>query len=192
VLTARTPIIPHAPKTVGSDTYTYDTNGNVLSGGGRTYTWNALNLPTSVTGSAIPLSTSTPNGAAPSRGGTASGSPNAAAPSRGGTAITGAVPNYAAANRGTGTSGGTTESYTYDADGNRLTRTVNGGTTLYIGGVYELDYPSAVTRSQYAFNGAVIAQRTSTDTNPLTVSIIVAITGSIPAEKPIGACEQTT
>ena len=33
----------HAPKVVNGETYSYDANGNLLSGGGRTLTWDAEN-----------------------------------------------------------------------------------------------------------------------------------------------------
>jgi RHS repeat-associated protein len=65
------------------------------------------------------------------------------------------------------TSSGTTETYTYDADGARIKK-VRGTatTTYYIGGLAEEDVPtgrgSNVTRSMYTFNGQVIAQRTVT------------------------------
>ena len=35
--------------TVGSDAYGYDANGNLTTGGGRTYTWNAENQPIQIT-----------------------------------------------------------------------------------------------------------------------------------------------
>jgi RHS repeat-associated protein len=40
----------HAPTAAGANSYTYDANGNMLSGGGRTITWNANDLPTDVNG----------------------------------------------------------------------------------------------------------------------------------------------
>ena len=53
-----------------------------------------------------------------------------------------------------------TESYAYDADGERVTRAVSGGTTTYFvgGGMWEED-STGTTRSLYQFGGAVIAQR---------------------------------
>lgn len=42
------PAHAHAPSSVVGQSYTYDLNGNLLSGGGRTITWNADNLPTIV------------------------------------------------------------------------------------------------------------------------------------------------
>jgi hypothetical protein len=39
---------PHTPSSVGGASYTYDANGNLTGGGGRTYTWNTENLPLSV------------------------------------------------------------------------------------------------------------------------------------------------
>ena len=162
----------------------------MTSGGGRTYAWNALDLPTSVTATAIPPAAGTPNGAAPGRGGTASGAPNYGAAGRGGPTIAGAVPDLAAANRGTGTAGGATETYSYDADGQApdphrrgdhddlRRRGLRGGRAG----------TSRVTRSQYVFNGQVIAQRSSAGTNPLvflhgdqlgSVSVATSATGAV-------------
>ncbi|WP_029215377.1 hypothetical protein [Kallotenue papyrolyticum] len=90
---------PHQARTVGGQSYSYDANGNLVSGGGRTYTWQADNLPASIS------------------------------------------------------SGGATETYTYDADGERLTRTAGGVTTVYVGGLYEEDLQTGVTRTLYPFNG---------------------------------------
>jgi RHS repeat-associated protein len=39
---------PHTPSSIGGASYSYDANGNLTGGGGRTYTWNAENLPLSV------------------------------------------------------------------------------------------------------------------------------------------------
>jgi YD repeat-containing protein len=39
---------PHAAVTVGGTSYYYDPNGNLVSGGGRTYAWNAENQLASV------------------------------------------------------------------------------------------------------------------------------------------------
>jgi YD repeat-containing protein len=75
---------PHQARTVNGQAYTYDANGNLLTGGGRTYTWNDERLPASVA------------------------------------------------------SGGVTESYTYDADGERVTRTRSGTTTRYLDGLWEV------------------------------------------------------
>lgn len=40
---------PHAVTTAGANTYTYDANGNMLTGAGRTYTWNLENKPLTIT-----------------------------------------------------------------------------------------------------------------------------------------------
>ncbi len=40
---------PHAVTTAGSDTYTYDNVGNMLTGGGRTVTYNSFRKPTQLT-----------------------------------------------------------------------------------------------------------------------------------------------
>ena len=39
---------PHAPSSVAGNSYVYDANGNLTSGGGRTIQWNADNLPIQV------------------------------------------------------------------------------------------------------------------------------------------------
>lgn len=39
---------PHAPIEVNGEAMTYDANGNLVSGRGRTITWNARNLPVQV------------------------------------------------------------------------------------------------------------------------------------------------
>jgi RHS repeat-associated protein len=44
-----TAIRPHAPLTVGGAPQTYDANGNLISGGGRTYVWDEENRPSSIT-----------------------------------------------------------------------------------------------------------------------------------------------
>jgi len=41
---------PHAPSSVAGNPMTYDTNGQLLSGRGRTISWNVRNLPTQVNG----------------------------------------------------------------------------------------------------------------------------------------------
>jgi RHS repeat-associated protein len=61
------------------------------------------------------------------------------------------------------TSSGTTETYTYDADGARIKKLRGTTNTHYIGGLAEEDKPtgigSTVTRSMYTFDGQVVAQR---------------------------------
>jgi RHS repeat-associated protein len=41
-------IRPHAVSTAGGNTYTYDANGNMLTGAGRTFTWNQENKPLTI------------------------------------------------------------------------------------------------------------------------------------------------
>ena len=96
---------PHAVSTVGGYPYTYDNNGNLLSGGVRRYAWTAENQPR-------------------------------------------AIWHW-----------GVTETYAYDADGQRVSRTRQGVTTFYLGGLWEEELPSGTTRSHYAFHDQVIAQR---------------------------------
>ena len=56
------------------------------------------------------------------------------------------------------TSGGVTETYAYDADGERVKRTRGNTTTVYLGGLVEEDLPGGATRTHYLFQGQVIAQ----------------------------------
>jgi RHS repeat-associated protein len=49
------------------------------------------------------------------------------------------------------------ESYAYDADGTRVSRKRGNVTTIYFGGLVEQE--GTTTRTHYAFNGQVIAQR---------------------------------
>ncbi|HEU5103109.1 MAG TPA: RHS repeat-associated core domain-containing protein, partial [Roseiflexaceae bacterium] len=53
-----------------------------------------------------------------------------------------------------------TENYTYDGDGERISRASGGTTTIYLGGLWE-ETTAGVITSYYSFNGATIAQRTS-------------------------------
>jgi hypothetical protein len=76
----------------------YDANGNLLTGGGRSYIWTVDNLPLSVSQ----------------------------------------------------TSG--SESYTYDADGERIKKVAGSTTTVYLEGLWEED-SSGTQKAYYAFNG---------------------------------------
>jgi RHS repeat-associated protein len=98
---------PHAPTAVGGFSYSYDANGSLLSGGGRSLTWTAENLPASITG------------------------PDSVA-----------------------------ETYGYNGDGERVTGSRAGQTTLYPEGLWE-ETLGGSTRVAYALNGAVVAQRDS-------------------------------
>ena len=97
---------PHQARTVGVQSYQYDANGNLLSGGGRTLTWDTENRISSVTVD------------------------------------------------------GVTESYSYDADGERVTKTRGGVTTIYLEGVWEEALGGAST-SYYLLNGQAVALRDS-------------------------------
>ena len=98
---------PHAAVTAGAASYTYDCDGNMLSGGTRTAIhWDTENRADSIT--------------------------------------TGGVP----------------ETYGYDADGERITRTNSGVTTVYLGGLWE-ETSSGAVKQYYPFNGTVVAVRDS-------------------------------
>jgi RHS repeat-associated protein len=56
-------------------------------------------------------------------------------------------------------SGGVTETYTYDADGERVTRTRNGVTTLYLEGLWDEDLGASRKAIHFPFNGQIVAQR---------------------------------
>jgi YD repeat-containing protein len=96
---------PHQARTVNGQAYSYDANGNLLSGGGRTYLWNNERLLQSVT------------------------------------------------------NGTTTEQYTYDADGERVTRSTGANSFVYLEGLWE-EAPGESHRAiHYACNGEIVAQR---------------------------------
>jgi RHS repeat-associated protein len=97
----------HAVVSTSGASYCYDRNGNMQSGAGWTYCWNADNTLASMT-----------NGTAP-------------------------------------------ESYTYDADGERVLRTAGGVTTVFFEGVWEQTTAGA-RKLYYTFNGQVVAMRDST------------------------------
>jgi RHS repeat-associated protein len=63
-------------------------------------------------------------------------------------------------------SGGITESYIYDADGERVAKTVSGVTTVYFLGLWEQTVGGA-SKLYYTFNGQVVAMR-DTSTNTVT------------------------
>jgi len=44
---------PHQARTIGGQTYSYDANGNLTSGGGRSYQWDAQNRPRVIAGGGI-------------------------------------------------------------------------------------------------------------------------------------------
>lgn len=48
VPTGRTARLPHAVSSAGSNSYTYDANGNMLSGASRTLTWTTFDAPLSI------------------------------------------------------------------------------------------------------------------------------------------------
>ncbi|MHB8648155.1 MAG: hypothetical protein ACYDAR_20430, partial [Thermomicrobiales bacterium] len=153
---------PHAVTSVGGAAYQYDPNGNLTSESefGRSYAWNADNLPTSIT--TTPTGGGgqggTPSLTAPSRSGTGpAGVPNLVAPSRAGNGQAGA-PGFVAPARPVNTSP-VTETYTYDAAGQRVSRVAQGVTTLFFGGLWERENETGTTRALYLLNGQVIAQR---------------------------------
>jgi RHS repeat-associated protein len=125
----------HAVTATDSQSYSYDANGNLVSGGGRTLTWNGANQPVTIT------------------------------------------------------SGGASESYTYDVDGARVmtVRTASGQptvTTVTMGGLWEEVVGGTQTR-YYVFNGQVIAVRAGTTLTYLhgdhlgSISVSTSATGQV-------------
>ena len=54
-------------------------------------------------------------------------------------------------------SGGATASFGYDGDGKRVTATVSGGVTVYVGDYYE--YSNGVASTYYSLGGQRVAMR---------------------------------
>jgi RHS repeat-associated protein len=136
------------PTTADTDTYTYDAIGNLLQKGGQTYTYGATGTGTGAGPHQVRSKggwsyTYDANGNLVSHNGRSYTWNSDNLPAR----LT--IPNVA------------DEHYTYDADGERLTRTVNGVTTVYLAGVWEEEIPTGVTRSHYALQEQVVAQRSS-------------------------------
>lgn len=150
------------------ETYTYDKLGNILSKGTTAshiaYTYN----PAAGNGGPYAVD-SLSNGQSFQYD--ANGNMTSSTASTSGEAIAARTLNWTVENLPSVViSGGVTESYTYDADDERLARTVTKPdyqttTTYYIGGLYEEDRPSGITRSLYTLNGQVVAQ-SSTDPDP--------------------------
>lgn len=121
--------------------YSYDNNGNMTSGDGRSYTWNYENLPKSIIGNGI------------------------------------------------------TEVYGYDPDGARVKRLLTGGaatnpgTTYYMGGLYEEEYPRGSSdvkvRTLYSLNGQVVAQNEWAPTPPTNTPTRTATRTRTPSNTPI-------
>jgi RHS repeat-associated protein len=101
---------PHQARTIAGVTFGYDTNGNMLSGPGRSITWNQENMPTSLTNA------------------------------------------------------GVTETYTYNADGQRVTRTAGNQTVVYMEGLVEELTNGSEMKRYYTLNGRPVAIRTMAST----------------------------
>jgi len=56
------------------------------------------------------------------------------------------------------------ETYGYDADGERVTKTRAGTMTVYLEGMWEEEIQTGVTRQVYTFNSDDVAQRTRSAT----------------------------
>jgi YD repeat-containing protein len=132
-----------------TDEYTYDALGNLTSKAGTAYTYNAA-----VSGCAAGTPATKPHAVA------LAGSTTYIYDCNGNlTAGAGRIYTWDIENRPTSiqhTSG--TESYTYDAEGERVTKFNGTVTTFYLGGLWEKD-SSGATKAYYSFNGQVIALR---------------------------------
>ncbi|HEX6290957.1 MAG TPA: hypothetical protein VFZ66_17360, partial [Herpetosiphonaceae bacterium] len=134
------------PTSADTDSYSYDALGNLLTKGGQRYHYGA---------------TGTGTGAGPhqvrNKGGWSySYDANGNLTGRNGRSYTWnsdnlptrmVIPNIA------------DETYTYDADGERLTRSAGGVTTVYLAGLYEEEIETGISRSHYTLDGKVVAQR---------------------------------
>lgn len=134
---------------VDNDSYSYDAIGNLLSKGGQSYTYsvfqdNQVVGPHQVRNKGGWTYTYDNNGNLTGHNGRTYTWNSDNLPSR----IV--IPNIA------------DESYTYDADGERLTRTVNGVTTVYLSGVWEEEIQTGLSYSHYSLQGRAVAQRTNT------------------------------
>ena len=124
--------------------YQYDALGNLTSKAGVSYRYGANGNGT---------------GAGPHQARTVGGQPYTY--DANGNLLSGGGRTYSwdAENRPTSsTSGGVAESYTYDADGERVARTVQGVTTVMFAGLWERDSTGG-TRTFYMFHGQVVAMR---------------------------------
>jgi RHS repeat-associated protein/uncharacterized repeat protein (TIGR01451 family) len=142
------------PTTTDNDTFTYDAIGNLLQKGGQTYQYGANGNGTGSGPHQVRTKggwayTYDANGNLTGHNGRTYTWNSDNLPSR----IT--IPNIA------------DETYTYDANGERLTRTVNGVTTVYLAGIWEEEIQTGVTRSHYALQGKVVAQRSSSSNQVL-------------------------
>lgn len=136
------------PTAAHNDSYSYDAIGNLLSKGGQSYTYGANGNGTGAGPHQVRSKGGWPytydaNGNLTSHNGRTYTWNGDNLPSRL------VIPNIA------------DESYTYDADGERLTRTAGGVTTVYLGGLWEEEIQTGVTRTLYSLQGQVVAQRTS-------------------------------
>jgi YD repeat-containing protein len=114
---------PHQARVINGQAYSYDGNGNLVSGGGQSYRWDGANRLASVT------------------------------------------------------SGGVTEYFSYDTDGQRATRTRGSVTTVYLDTQWE-ETASGAQRVNYSFNGQVVGSRTAAASPRCTATTWGAWSGS--------------
>jgi RHS repeat-associated protein len=138
--------------------YQYDLVGNITSKPGLTLYYNYA-LPSGAGGPYALHTQSGPNYSYDNNGNMTASPANGSDPAR----TYSWTPNNQPSQI---TSGGVTESYVYDADGQRLEKTRGVVTTYYIGGLYEEEQPTGTQRWYYTLNGKVVAQRELTPDQP--------------------------
>jgi YD repeat-containing protein len=127
-----------------SQSYVYDTIGNLTSKAGTGISYGANGNGT---------------GAGPHQARTAGGLPYTYDQNGNLTARNGLTYTWDGANRPLSLAGnGVTESYRYDADGERIARTVGGQTTIYTQGLWD-DTIGVSAKRLYRFNGQIVASR---------------------------------
>ncbi|MBA3945260.1 MAG: RHS repeat-associated core domain-containing protein [Herpetosiphonaceae bacterium] len=145
------------------ESYTYDAIGNLKTKGAYSYTY-----PTSGPGSVRPHAVSSRTNGTTTYPYNYDTNGNMCDCNADGTKLAGAGKLYSfnVENQPASVTGydNVQETYTYDADGERISRTRNGITTAYMGGLLEADLGQGVIRTLYVFNGQVVAQRTRTNT----------------------------
>ncbi|PZS06131.1 MAG: hypothetical protein DLM69_00400 [Candidatus Chloroheliales bacterium] len=140
-----------------SQQYNYDPIGNLTAKAGVAYTYGSNGNGT---------------GAGPHQARTIGGQSYSYDANGNMTSSPGRGYTWNAENQLTAVTGTASESYTYDGDGERASRTVNGITTVYLGPLLDVDNNSAGTRRNvYMFNGQAIAQRTTTS-NPVGNTLV--------------------
>ena len=123
-----------------TESFTYNTIGNLMSKNGTSYTYGDSNHDHAVTAVGSTSYTYDPNGNMTTRG-------------------TQTI-TWDVENRVTAVSGGV--SFVYDGDGNRVKKTEGGQTTLYVNKYYEINITTSTATSNYYLGDKLIAEKTGT------------------------------